>query len=195
MIAIVDTGVANIRSVANAVERSDRAYCITREASSIAQASHVILPGVGHARASMLRLEQLQLIETIRNLKQPVLGICLGMQILYEKTAEGPTDCLAIIPGQVEQIKDFGLSLPHIGWNTLQFSQAHSPLLEGLQESCQVYFVHSFRAPMTEATQAFTEYGEKIPAVVSFKNFHGTQFHPERSGPIGQRIIRNFFAL
>jgi glutamine amidotransferase len=194
MIAIINTGVANLRSVANAVERLDRVYEVTTEASVIEAADHVILPGVGHAQASMKSLQELQLIPVIKQLKQPVLGICLGMQILYEFTEEGDIPCLGILPGRVTRIRDYGLSLPHMGWNSLDWEQP-SPLLEGLQPGCRVYFVHSFRAPMNAATRASCHYGESIAALVSQDNFFGTQFHPERSGAVGSLILRNFLSL
>lgn len=194
MIAIINTGVANLRSVANAVERLDYAYELTTDAAVIQAADHVILPGVGHAQASMKSLQQLQLIPVIKQLKQPVLGICLGMQILYEYTEEGDVPCLGILPGRVSRIRDYGLSLPHMGWNSLDWDQP-SPLLEGLTPGCRVYFVHSFRAPLNATMRASTHYGEMIPALVSQDNFFGTQFHPERSGDVGSLILRNFLTL
>lgn len=194
MIAIINTGVANLRSVANALERLDRPYTLTTDAEVIQTAEHVILPGVGHARASMKSLQQLQLIEVIQQLKQPVLGICLGMQILFEQTEEGDVACLSLLPGQVSRILDCGLSLPHMGWNSLEWDEP-SPLLRGLDQGSRVYFVHSFRAPVNATTRASTHYGEAIPAVVSQDNYFGTQFHPERSGDVGSTILRNFLSL
>ena len=195
MIALINTGVANISSVAFALDRLNRPYIITADAQIIEQSSHVILPGVGHAKALMQGLAKLQLIETIQRLRQPVLGICLGMQVLYDHSAEGDIACLGIIPGHIEAIQNYGLSLPHMGWNTLQFIEPSSALFQGVTEFSPVYFVHSFRATMSPDTRAFSHYGEDIPAMVSRHNFYGTQFHPERSGPVGQQILRNFIEL
>ncbi len=194
MIAVINTGVANLLSVANAIERTGRAFEITTDAELIKRARHVILPGVGHAQASMKSLNQLGLIPVIKQLSQPLLGICLGMQILFEHSEEGDTACLGILPGRVTRIRDHGLSLPHMGWNSLEWKDS-SPLLQGLEQGSRVYFVHSFGAPMNQTTQAWTQYGEAIPALVSQDNYYGTQFHPERSGDIGSLILRNFLAL
>lgn len=193
MIAIIDTAVANLQSVVNAVERLELSYVVTHEHETIARASHVILPGVGHARACMQRLNELDLLPLLRSLKQPVLGICLGMQVLFESTAEGDCEGLGVLPGRVEKIQSFpGLSLPHMGWNTLELVDPSSPLLRGIFTGDRVYFVHSFRAPLSEQVPATTFYGESIPAVVARDNFFGTQFHPERSGSVGLAILRNF---
>lgn len=195
MIAIIDTAVANINSVVHAIERAGFPYQTTTDAQTIASASHVILPGVGHAQASMKRLRELELIELIQGLTQPLLGICLGMQILYESSAEGDTPGLGILPGSVEAIKECELPLPHMGWNTLTLADPSSPLLRGVFAGDRVYFVHSFRAPMNSCVKALTQYGEDIPALVARDNFFGTQFHPERSGTVGLNILRNFCAL
>ena len=194
MIAVIDTGVANLLSVANAIERIGRPFIITRDAGVIGKASHVILPGVGHAQASMKSLAEINLIPVIQQLKQPLLGICLGMQILFEHTEEGDVPCLGLLPGRVTRIQDHGLSLPHMGWNSLEW-QTPSPLLEGLAPGVRMYFVHSFQAPLNATTRASTQYGEAIPALVSQDNYYGTQFHPERSGDMGSLILRNFLTL
>ncbi len=196
MIAIIHTGVANISSVANAVERTGTRFEVTRDHQKIQAASHVILPGVGHAQASRKALEEEGLIPVIRSLRQPVLGICLGMQLLFEATAEGQTEGLGIIPGKVEKIPEApDLALPHMGWNSLELDDPSSPLLRGIFAGDRVYFVHSFYAPEGPWTRASTHYGTKISALVSHENFFGTQFHPERSGTVGDAILRNFLAL
>lgn len=194
MIAIINSGVANLRSVANAVERLQQPYVLTSDAEVIQAAEHVILPGVGHAKASMKNLQQLGLIAVIQELKQPVLGICLGMQILYEYTEEGDIPCLGLLKGRVSRLRDYGLSLPHMGWNRLDWDEP-TPLLEGLEKGSRVYFVHSFRAPVNATMRASTHHGETIPALVAQDNFFGTQFHPERSGDVGSAILRNFLTL
>ena len=196
MITIINTAVANLSSVANAVERTGREFVITTDPEQITRASHVILPGVGHAQASMKSLENLQLVSLIQQLKQPVLGICLGMQLLYERTEEGSVEALGILPGTVQRIREApGLTLPHMGWNTLHLDDPSCPLLRGIFEGDRVYFVHSFRAPVNAVTRASTHYGEAIAALVSQDNYFGTQFHPERSGDVGFAILRNFLAL
>jgi imidazole glycerol-phosphate synthase subunit HisH len=194
MIAIINSGVANLRSVANAVERLGRSFAITTDPGTIEAADHVILPGVGHAQASMRKLAQLGLIPLIKGLKQPVLGICLGMQILFEHTEEGDTPCLGLMPGRVVKIQDHGFSLPHMGWNSLTWNE-DSPLLRDVGQGSRVYFVHSYRAPINSTNLASAAYGETIPALVARNNFFGTQFHPERSGPVGSQILRNFLIL
>ncbi len=196
MIAIIDTAVANISSVANAIERLDLRYVTSSDPEVIARASHVILPGVGHAQACMERLEVLGLPPLLRSLRQPVLGICLGMQILFESTEEGDCEGLGILPGRVEKIRESpGLALPHMGWNTIELIDPSSPLLRGIFSGDRVYFVHSYRTPLSTETRASTSYGETIPAVVSRDNYFGTQFHPERSGPVGLAMLRNFLEL
>ena len=196
MIAIINTAVANLASVAHAVERTGLSYRITTDPGEIQTASHVILPGVGHAQASMKSLEQLQLIPVIQALQQPFLGICLGMQLLYEKSEEGDTTGFGIIPGRVRRIPEASdLSLPHMGWNSLELDDPSCPLLRGIFAGDRVYFVHSFYVPSDEFTRASTNYGKKISAVVAYQNFFGTQFHPERSTTVGDSILRNFLAL
>ncbi len=196
MIAIINTAVANLSSVAHAIERTGQSYEITTDPEAIEKASHVILPGVGHAQASMKSLEDLGLIPVIRGLKQPVLGICLGMQLLFDKTAEGPSQGLGLIAGSVERIPEVeDLPLPHMGWNSLDLDDPSSPLLRGIFAGDRVYFVHSYYAPVGPYTRASTQYGSKISALVSRDNFFGTQFHPERSGLVGDAILRNFLTL
>lgn len=195
MIAIVDTGGANLYSVQSAMERLQVAYELTVDPKVIKKAPRVLLPGVGSAKDSMTRLKDLGLIPVIQSLTQPVLGICLGMQLLFESSLEGPTPCLSLLPGAVVPITPRAdLTLPHMGWNRLAIQQKDHPLLRGVGEDSYVYFVHSFRAPSSEATVASSWHGEEIPAVVQLGNFYGCQFHPERSGAVGQKILENFLS-
>ena len=195
MIAIVNTGGANISSVVNAMNRLNIAADLTQDPDKIYQASKVIFPGVGAAKASMDKIKKAELVSVMRELKQPTLGICLGMQLLFERSDEGDTDCLGIIPGTVSKIPDTeGLSLPHMGWNRLIFDKP-SPLLKGLEEGVYAYFVHSFQGPINAHTVASVEYGVKIPALVQRDNFFGAQFHPEKSAKNGEQILRNFIEL
>ena len=195
MISIVDTGGANLTSVTNALDRLEAKWSITKDEQTIKAASHVLLPGVGAAADSMTRIEQDGLIEIIKTLKQPVLGICLGMQLLFESSEEGNVPCLKIIPGQVKAIpKKPLLSIPHMGWNQVRTKKA-SALFNNIKEESHFYFIHSFMGPMNTFTIASTDYGEEIPAVVQKDNFYGAQFHPEKSGEAGSQFLRNFLEL
>lgn len=196
MIAIIRGCGANIASVQFALERLGKQSILTTDANSISAASHVILPGVGTAKQAMLQLQELRLIEVIQKLSQPVLGICLGMQILYEFSHEGDTDGLAIIPGRVSHLPtDKPLTIPHIGWNQLQFYDNKSPILQDISNNNYFYFVHSYMAPVNEYTLATTNYGKNFAALVQKNNFYGMQFHPERSGKVGENILQNFLDL
>ena len=191
-VAIIENGGANFASVMYALQRLNVRCELTQNADVIRAASHVILPGVGAAGAAMNLLKKSDLISVIKSLKQPVLGICLGMQILYDFSAEDHTDCLGIISGRVEKIiGDSDLSVPHMGWNNLRLL-TKDPLLENIAANDHVYFVHSYAAPVSEATLAAVDYGSPLSAVVRQNNFCGTQFHPEKSGDIGEKILANF---
>jgi len=195
MIAIVDSGGANISSVIFAIERLNKPYQFTADPDVIAKASHVILPGVGAAGAAMKILESRGLPECLRSLSQPVMGICLGMQLLFEWSAEGAVDLLGLLPARVEKFEVENLPVPHMGWNTLDIARAGNPLLKGLPEKTYAYFVHSYYAPVGDYTVARTEYGAPFSAVVNSDNIFGCQFHPERSGKDGATIIKNFTEL
>lgn len=192
MIAIVDTGGANIASVTNALDRLGYNYKLTQSKAVIKDAHRVLLPGVGAAHDSMSRLEKADLIGTIKGLKQPVMGICLGMQLLYEASDEGDTPCIGVLPGRVKAMQaSKGLTIPHMGWNRLE-KLGDSKLLKELPEEAYVYFVHSFQAPNTEFVKAQSLHGTQVPAIVERENFYGCQFHPERSGKVGAQILENF---
>ncbi len=196
MIAIIKACGANFASVEFALQRLGKASVLTTDPETIQAASHVILPGVGTASQAMQQLQQLQLISVIKKLTQPVLGICLGMQILYTHSAEGEIDCLDILPGNVLPLRQCqGLPIPHMGWNQLNISATASPLLKSIANGSYVYYVHSYAAKLGEFTEAATQYGETFSAVVGYRNFYGTQFHPERSGSIGAKILENFLEL
>lgn len=196
MIVIVDTGGANLSSVINALDRLNVKASVTTDPELILKASKVLFPGVGAARASMDRILKAELDGVMRELKQPTLGICLGMQLLFESSTEWDTACLGIIPGQVKEIpKADKLSLPHMGWNQLVFDQEDSPLLKQLDPGSYFYFVHSYEAPSSSYTVAHVNYGSQIPAIVAKDNYFGVQFHPEKSAENGQKILRNFLAL
>lgn len=194
MSVIVDTSCANISSLKFALERISEDVQVSADPAVIQSADHVFLPGVGSAGFAMEALVQKELITTIKGLTQPVLGICLGMQLLMSRSAEGDTACLDIIPGEVAELDAEGLRLPHMGWNTLSDQESH-PLFKGISKEEYFYFVHSFGVETGPHTLASCEYGSSFSAAVGYKNFLGVQFHPERSGLKGSQILRNFLEL
>ncbi len=197
-VAIIDSGGANINSVVFACRRLGVEPEFTGDRQVIESASHVILPGVGAAATAMQRLRELELVDVISNLKQPVLGICLGMQLLFESSDEGDTKCLGIIPARVTAIaRCNGLSLPHTGWNEVRIrnERAEHPLFQGFDPMLYGYFVHGFAAPVGSWTMALTRHGDEFSSIVARDNFCGIQFHPERSGEAGARLLDNFFCL
>jgi imidazole glycerol-phosphate synthase subunit HisH len=191
-VAIIDSGGANIASLRAALSRLGADSVVTIDHDVIRRATRVLLPGVGSAHNAMLRLRGAGLDQLIPTLKQPLLGICLGMQLLFDRSDEGPVNCLGVIPGSIGKLQfEPGKPVPHMGWN--QMTQVREdPLLDGVSSLDHVYFVHSFYAPTSGATVAITDYGVALTAVARRDNFTGTQFHPERSGPVGARILANF---
>ena len=195
MIAIIDSGGANIASVKFALERLGVGSELTNDINIIRSADKVILPGVGTAPVAMQRLASAGLIDCIRTLQQPVLGICLGMQLLFSRSAEGDTPLLGLFDATCTAFTPTAQrSVPHMGWNQLVFQQDH-PLLAGVENGAHVYFVHSYFAPVTTQTIAECSYGQEFTAIVGKKNFLGCQFHPERSGSVGTRILQNFLEM
>lgn len=194
-VVIVDCGGANLASVRFALVRLGISGEITDRPERVARASHVILPGVGAAPDAMRRLRSSGLAALLPDLRQPVLGICLGLQLLACGSAEGDTECLGVFAGRAERITPGpGRSVPHMGWNRIAATR-QVPLLAGLAAGDYAYFVHSYALPPGADTAATTEYGVPFASVVSRGNFHGTQFHPERSGAAGARLLGNFVAL
>jgi len=194
-VAIIANGGANIASLRFALDRLGVSSRLTADADELRRAPRVILPGVGAAADAMERLHALGLASVIPTLTQPVLGICLGMQLLFEGSEEGDTKCLGILPAQVTRFPDRrGFPVPHMGWNQV-VSRAESPLTRGLGDGAYVYFVHSYAAPVGPWTEAVTDYGGEFSAIVRHANFHGAQFHPERSSRAGSRLLANFLAL
>ncbi len=192
MLAIVDSGGANIASVRFALERLGIASELTADPTVIRSADRVILPGVGSANEGMRKLQERGLVECVRGLTQPVLGVCLGMQLLFESSAEGPTETLGLIPGRVELLPDFpGIQVPHMGWNTILCGRSPG-LLDGIEADTRFYFVHSYAGPVNAFTVASCDHGTPFAAMVRRANFFGVQFHPERSGVAGARLLKNF---
>ena len=194
MIAIIDSGGANIASVRFALERLGVDGQLTADPAVINAAERVILPGVGAAPAAMAQLDRAGLVECIRRLTQPVLGICLGMQLLFERSEEGDTPLLGLIGGTCRAFDPSnGLTVPHMGWNRLAPTGTEEhPMLAGVEAGSHVYFVHSYAAPVSDDTVASCSYGVDFTALVARGNFMGAQFHPERSGPVGATILGNF---
>ena len=192
---IIATGGANLASLTFALKRLGTKARVTEDPNVVMDANHVILPGVGTALDAIKRLERIGLKNTIPRLTQPVLGICLGMQLLFSGSDEDDTQCLGIIDGQAHRLKtNPKLPIPQMGWNQLQLV-GKSPLLKDISEGSYVYFIHSYAIPEGSYTRASCNYGQKFSAVVEQKNFYGTQFHPERSGLPGAKVLANFLKL
>jgi glutamine amidotransferase len=191
-VVLVDAGGTNIGSVRYALQRLGVDAALTSDAAAIRAADKVILPGVGAAGPGMARLRELGLIELLRSLTQPVLGVCLGMQLLCAHSEEGDTECLGLIPAPVRRFVEApGVRVPHMGWNRVVAWREH-PLLAGLGEDDQAYFVHSYAVPTGDWTLASSDYGQPFSAVIARGNFHGMQFHPERSAAVGAKLLKNF---
>ncbi|GLQ89607.1 imidazole glycerol phosphate synthase subunit HisH [Dyella flagellata] len=194
-VVLVDAGGTNIGSVRYALQRLGVDAALTADAEAIRTADKVILPGVGAAAPGMARLRELGLLDVIRSLTQPVLGVCLGMQLLCDESEEGDTACLGLIPASVRKFEEAPeRCVPHMGWNRLLPLASH-PLLKQLQEGDWAYFVHSYAVPVGDYTLASSDYGVAFSAVIARGNFHGMQFHPERSARVGARLLKNFLEL
>ncbi len=195
MIAIIDYDAGNIRSVGNALERLGAEYELTADPARILAADKVILPGVGNAAAAMARLQERGLCGLIKSLRRPVLGICVGMQLMCRDSEEGPVQGLGIFDAHVRRFPEAsGVKIPHMGWNAL--GNLDSKLFRGMDGGTFVYFVHSYRADLCPDTIATCRYGDGLfSAALKYENFYGTQFHPEKSGSAGAAILQNFIAL
>jgi glutamine amidotransferase len=186
---------SNLASLKFALERLGTDAPVTEDPERIRAASHVILPGVGAAAPGMERLAAAGLVDLIPTLTQPVLGICLGMQLLFARSEEEDTRCLGVIDAEVRRFPDRpDLPVPQMGWNELE-PVGSSPLLAGLTAGAYAYFVHSYAAPVGPYTRAVTTYGVPFSAVVEQGNFFGTQFHPERSSRVGAQVLENFLKI
>ncbi len=195
-VVVVETGGGNLGSLRCALERLGASAAVSDDARAIRRATHVILPGVGAAAPAMQRLRARGLDEVLRGLSQPLLGVCLGMQLLYERSAEGDVAGLGLLRGEVSRLNaDDGLRIPHMGWNQFRIRR-NDRLFTGLSETENyAYFVHSYAVAETPATLAVTAHGETFSAVVRQGNVCGMQFHPERSAAAGHRLLANFLAL
>lgn len=191
-VVLVDAGGSNIGSVRYALQRLGVEAELTGDATTIRAADRVILPGVGAAAVCMARLRELDLVDVLRTLDKPLLGVCVGVQLLFAHSEEDDTPCLGLLPGRVRKLHASpGIRVPHMGWNTLQRRRAGS-LVEGIADGDHAYFVHSYAAAVDEDCLCSSEHGQRFAAVVQRGNVAGAQFHPERSGAVGARLLKNF---
>ena len=195
MIAIIDYEAGNICSVENALSRLGATYELTASPEVIRKADKVILPGVGNAAQAMESLRQTGLDEVIRRLRQPVLGLCVGMQLMCRGSEEGPVECMGLFDTHVKRFTEApDAKVPHMGWNSI--GNLESKLFKGLSEGSFVYFVHSYFPGLCTDTIATCRHGSTLfSAALRWENFYGTQFHPEKSGSVGSAILQNFLAL
>lgn len=192
MIVLIDYDAGNTCSVMNALKRVKADFVLSDQPDVIRSADKVIFPGVGHAKAAMDSLDKKGLVDVIKGLTQPVLGICVGMQLLCASSTEGDTDCLGILPLEVTKFDESqGLKVPHMGWNQIDIKGDVS-LFRDIHDQDYVYFVHSYYVPDSKYSIATCEYGTSFSAAVKKDNFYGIQFHAEKSGTVGAQIISNF---
>ena len=194
MIGMIDYGAGNIRSVSNALERLGKDYFVSREIAELQRAEKLILPGVGEARSAIDSLSHMGLLQWLSTVKVPFLGICIGMQILFEHSAERDTECLGIISGRITKFNESHVKVPHMGWNRVT-RKLDNRLFRNVRENEYFYFVHSFRAPVVTNTIGVSYYDEQFSAAVQHGNFYGVQFHAEKSGAAGLQVLNNFTDL
>lgn len=194
MIAILDYKMGNLRSVENALKRLGAEFTVTDDAGVIRSADKVLMPGVGNAAEAMENLRSASLVDVVRSLRRPVLGICVGMQVMCRHSEEGDVDCLNLFDARVKRfVPSADLKVPHMGWNTI--GNLESKLFKGIDGGEYVYFVHSYYPELCSDTIATSRHGVMFSAALKYENFYGTQFHPEKSGDVGERIIENFLRL
>ncbi|WP_199118025.1 imidazole glycerol phosphate synthase subunit HisH [Pedobacter sp. ASV28] len=194
-IGIVNYGAGNIFSLTAALDRQNIPYAMVNTEADLEKHSHIIIPGVGHAGTAMQKLQQTGLVKAIKQLKKPVLGICVGMQLLTTHSEEGNADLLDIIPLQTKLFdKNLGIKIPHMGWNNIDFT--NNLLFSNVKPHTQFYFVHSYFIEYNPTFDiASVNYGNKFSAAIQKDNFFGVQFHPEKSGEAGEQLLKNFSNL
>jgi glutamine amidotransferase len=195
MIGIVNYGAGNIFSLTSALERLNLPYGMINEEADLERYSHIIIPGVGHAGTAMGKLKQTGLVGALKALKKPVLGICVGMQLITAHSEEGDAEMMNVVPVNTRLFdKSQGIKIPHMGWNTIE--HANNLLFEGIENGSQFYFVHSYFIEYNPTFDiAAANYGMPFSAAVQKDNFYGVQFHPEKSGTAGERLLKNFSNL
>ncbi|MCD7963091.1 MAG: imidazole glycerol phosphate synthase subunit HisH [Rikenellaceae bacterium] len=193
MITIIDYGTGNLESVKNALNRLNAEYILSSDHETIRNSERVLLPGVGEAYMAMDKLRERGLPEVIKSLTQPVLGICIGLQLLCSHSEESDTECIGVFENKVKKLRSDTLKIPHMGWNDIY--DLRSPLFKGVEEYSYVYYVHSYAAEKNENTIAVTDYGIEYSGALNRDNFYGVQFHPEKSSTIGEKILKNFLEL
>jgi imidazole glycerol-phosphate synthase subunit HisH len=201
MTGVIDYEAGNSTSVCNALASIGAPFFVSDQRGKLESAQSIIMPGVGEAQSAMQSLRSLGLIEWLRGVEVPFLGICLGMQVLFERSDERDTECLGIIPGTIRRFQPEVRSgtgertrkIPHMGWNTVRV-QSENPLFDGITDESYFYFVHAYYAPVVEATIAVTEYGLPFTTALRRGNFYGVQFHPEKSGKQGLQLLQNFIS-
>ena len=194
MIAVINYNMGNIRSLGNALDRLGAEWILTSDPEVIRNASHVILPGVGNAAEAMENLRALNLPEVIWKLRRPVLGICVGMQVMCRHSEEGDVECMGIFDAKVRRFKELpGVKVPHMGWSKI--ANLESKLFKEIPKDSYVYFVHSYYAPLCPDTIATARHPEMFSAALKYENVYGCQFHPEKSGDVGEKILANFLSL
>lgn len=194
MIAIIDYRMGNLRSVENALQRLGADFRVTADADEIRRADRVLLPGVGNAAEAMENLRSAGLVQVIRDLRRPVLGICVGMQVMCRHSEEGDAECIGLFDARVRRFRPTETEkVPHMGWNRI--ANMETKLFKGLTGGDYVYFVHSYYAGLCPDTIATARHGQLFSAALKYENFYGTQFHPEKSGDVGEQILKNFLEL
>ena len=196
MIGIINYGAGNIRSVSNALNRLSAQHFVSNDCNELTQANKLIFPGVGEARSAMDALVHTGLIDWLKEVTVPFLGICLGMQLLFEHSTERATKCLGIVSGTNERFdsEKSKLKVPHMGWNQVQ-QNGNNPLFSGIKSGENFYFVHSYYAPIVPATIGITDYDVQFTSAMHQKNYYGVQFHPEKSSKAGLQLLKNFIEL
>lgn len=194
MIALIDYGAGNLKSVANALDDLNVKYLVTNKSEEINSAEKIIFPGVGEATSAMNKMNDKGIVDTIKNTKKPLLGICLGMQLLATFSEERNTKCLDVVKSVVKQFDSTEVKVPHMGWNKVEFVNQNK-LFSSINSGEHFYFANSFYVPVTEYTIASTNYGINFSASINKDNFYGVQFHPEKSGKTGLQVLSNFIEL
>ena len=194
MIALIDYGAGNLKSVANALDDLGTKYFVTNKSEEIKSAEKIIFPGVGEAASAMQKLEEKRIIDSIKSTTKPLLGICLGMQLLSTFSEERNTMCLDIIKSVVKQFDAANVKVPHMGWNKVKYN-SQNVLFNNIKSDEHFYFANSYYLPITEFTIATTNYGINFSSAINKNNFYGVQFHPEKSGKAGLQVLKNFIEL